>query len=470
MLKGMDISMRKWKLNGLGKLVVILGLGMMTLCIFFLCAQLIQGPRSITNSRNSGIVKETIDVSHFTVKGTKVEMYYPIFEHADLNNKIDQIRKQIKSEFDFSGQSKVKVDYYQEIFNDQYVSLLFDLSNSDDEIISYRSYLLDLQTNDFVDVSAAFDEVLLKRLTRMLWNELQQVDTMRDVAFSSSFYESIQPDMKHFTQFDLIDHKLSVHILMNQYGDHPEMVLRCDLDEIASHILLDLGVKQTVADAIINPVQRTIDPNRPMIALTFDDGPYEATTSKVVAQLEKYGQSATFYIQGYRVGNNADLILAMIYAGNEIGNHSYNHKNLTKLSDTDLMYQLDETTRIIKQLTDQQYTIATYRPPYGAINDKAKSVSVYPFVLWNVDTLDWKNHDRQQAYDHVMEHVGDGDIVLMHDIYMTTAQAAEQLIPDLIDAGYQLVTVSELMEYKGVSMKAGKIYTGAGEKDNKEGR
>ena len=98
------------------------------------------------------------------------------------------------------------------------------------------------------------------------------------------------------------------------------------------------------------------------------------------------------------------------------------------------------------------------RPPYGAVNDTVKANVGQPMILWNIDTLDWKG-DAQSVINCVQQTADDGDIVLMHDIHSSTVDAALQLIPWLVDQGYQLVTVTEMAEARGITMQAGETYT-----------
>ena len=150
------------------------------------------------------------------------------------------------------------------------------------------------------------------------------------------------------------------------------------------------------------------------------------------------------------------LIARMLEADCELGNHSYNHPELTKISDADIRSQIGTTDDLIKDACGEGATLM--RPPYGSINDAVKKNVGMPMILWNVDTLDWKG-DTQSVINSVLQNADDGDIVLMHDIHSTTVDAALQLIPKLVDQGYQLVTVSEMAQARGINMKAGETYT-----------
>ncbi len=199
-----------------------------------------------------------------------------------------------------------------------------------------------------------------------------------------------------------------------------------------------------------------LDPEKPMMALTFDDGPGKRT-NELLDVLEEYDAHATFFMLGKMIPGREDAIKRMSEIGCEIGNHSYDHPNLTSLGADGVSGQIGDTNSLLKQACGQAATVM--RPPYGAVNDDVASGVKLPMVLWNVDTLDWETRDTQAVIDNVLCNADDGDIVLMHDIYDTTIDAAVALIPQLIDKGYQLVTVSEMAQARGITLENGGLYT-----------
>ena len=172
--------------------------------------------------------------------------------------------------------------------------------------------------------------------------------------------------------------------------------------------------------------------------------------------LNSNGAVATFFVLGNRVKQNKELVLRMIENGNEIGNHTYNHRLLTTISNEELNKQIDRTQNIISEVTGVEPVVM--RPTYGAINNRLKENINMPIILWSVDTMDWKSKDAKAISKHILNNIKDGDIVLMHDIYLSTVDAVKIVIPELIKRGYQLVTVSELIKEKGASLQAGSVY------------
>ena len=201
-----------------------------------------------------------------------------------------------------------------------------------------------------------------------------------------------------------------------------------------------------------------IDPSRPMVALTYDDGPSKNTTPRILAALKANGGRATFFMVGNRVGKHGDVIRQMVAQGCEVANHTYDHTLMTKVEPAELERQLELTNQAVADTGG--VTPVLMRPCGGATNDVGMGVAgaiSMPAVLWSIDTLDWKTKDAPTTISAVLDHVKDGDIILMHDLYEATADASEVLIPELVKRGYQLVTVSELASYRG-GMTPGKSY------------
>lgn len=220
---------------------------------------------------------------------------------------------------------------------------------------------------------------------------------------------------------------------------------------------LRIGVKtyQFAKDGKLKSEESSIDPNKPMIALTFDDGPGKRT-GELLDQLEKYNSRATFFMLGQNAKNNGALIRRMANQGCELSNHSMTHANLSTMDPAGISGEVDGTNKIINGFVANGST--SLRPPYGAVSDTLKGTVKMPFIMWSVDTLDWQTKNAKATVDAVLNTVKDGDIVLMHDIHSTTIDAALELIPKLVEQGYQLVTVSELAEARGVTLENGQQY------------
>ena len=207
-----------------------------------------------------------------------------------------------------------------------------------------------------------------------------------------------------------------------------------------------------------NEGKHEVDPSKPMVALTFDDGPgnYE---DRILTALQKNNAKATFFYVGTQATKFPSTVKRVAEAGNEIGNHSYKHENLPKLSEGAIEASINKTNEILRQYSGQ--SVRLVRPPYGATAGSVKpalKATGQPSILWSIDTLDWKTKNTHNTVNVVLTQVKDGDIILMHSIYKQSAEAAEQIIPALKERGYQLVTVSELAKARGINMEAGKNY------------
>lgn len=189
-----------------------------------------------------------------------------------------------------------------------------------------------------------------------------------------------------------------------------------------------------------------IDPNKPMIALTFDDGPAGEKTARLLDALEQYGAHATFFVVGNKIAGDEEIIKRASSIGCEIGNHTYSHSKLTTLDDAAIANEINGVVDTIKELTGQK--MVTCRPPYGAIDERVTAIINAPIILWSIDTRDWETRNVAQTIANIQQNVQDGDIILMHDIHAESVEAAIQIIPWLQQQGYQLVTVSELGYYK----------------------
>lgn len=200
---------------------------------------------------------------------------------------------------------------------------------------------------------------------------------------------------------------------------------------------------------------RKIDKNKKMVALTYDDGP-SIYTPRVLKTLKENNAVATFFVVGNRVPTYSDTVKKAHDMGCEIGNHTYEHKNLTRVSEAEVKRQITKTNRNVKKVTGQAPVIM--RPTGGATNANVKQWVGMPSIIWSIDTLDWKTRNAGSTKKAVLDHVKDGDIVLMHDLYSATASASETIIPELVKRGYQLVTVSELAECRGGMKETGAYF------------
>ena len=194
----------------------------------------------------------------------------------------------------------------------------------------------------------------------------------------------------------------------------------------------------------------------PLVALTFDDGPRSSTTGPLLDGLALREVPATFFLVGSRIPGNEDLVRRMAAEGHQIGIHTYDHVELKGLSRRDFDLQVGKTRALIASLAGAgNYWL---RPPYGLLDKNAESWCGGPVILWSVDPEDWKDKDIDRIVAAVTEHVSDGDIILLHDLFPSSAQAALRIVDALLARGYCFVTVEQLMAERGVTPEAGARY------------
>lgn len=203
------------------------------------------------------------------------------------------------------------------------------------------------------------------------------------------------------------------------------------------------------------PAAAIVNENGPMIALTFDDGPYPKVTGHILDVLEKNGVCATFFVLGSRIEGHEDMLTRMDELGCEIGNHSFSHADLTRLSKADCQRELSDTDAEIRRVTGHEASVV--RPPYGYYNKTVMSAAERPLILWTVDTNDWRGKAPGEIADYVIQQAKEGSVILMHDQQTQTADAMEMIIPTLIEEGFRFVTVSELIRLTGGQCKGVKL-------------
>ena len=189
------------------------------------------------------------------------------------------------------------------------------------------------------------------------------------------------------------------------------------------------------------------------IALTFDDGP-GPDTGRLLDVLRSENVPATFSVLGDQAEKYPATVRREYAEGNEVGNHTYDHKDLSTLSAAAVQSEIKRGADAIAATGTPRPTLV--RPPYGAVNDTVRTYAGYPFIMWRVDPLDWKYPNAVRVADQIVGHAQPGRIVLSHDIHKTTIDAMPAVIQRLKQQGYTFVTVSTLL--KGVNLANGQSY------------
>lgn len=195
------------------------------------------------------------------------------------------------------------------------------------------------------------------------------------------------------------------------------------------------------------------------IALTFDDGPGKYT-ERLLNIFKENGGKATFFVVGNRASYQKNILKRMTDEGHEVGNHTYSHLSLKEIEYDEAVDQISRAKTIIESATGVDNKLV--RAPYGDLNADVKEIARelnVSLIHWSLDSFDWMTRDAQLVYDELMSRVKDGDIILLHDIHESTVEAMEMVIPELVNKGYKLVTVSELLTETRDSLSPGAVYS-----------
>ena len=192
------------------------------------------------------------------------------------------------------------------------------------------------------------------------------------------------------------------------------------------------------------------------IALTFDDGPRKGTTDRLLDGLRERGASATFFVVGEEAAANLELVKRMKAEGHQIGNHTWSHVRLEDAPQKNAQQEIEKTEALLTELLGPgEYWL---RPPYGLISQETAKLLKVPMVKWSVDPRDWESRDTAKVVQAVLKDVKSNSIILLHDIYPTSVDAALKIVDALQNEGYCFVTVEELLCLNGITPEAGKMY------------
>ena len=191
--------------------------------------------------------------------------------------------------------------------------------------------------------------------------------------------------------------------------------------------------------------------DKKLIAFTFDDGPNNKTTLYLLDRLDNYDARVTFFVVGSRVNSHKESLIKAYEQGNQIGNHSYNHPNLSKLEFSKIESEIMNTNEAVKNITGEYPNLI--RPPYGSYNSDVKKIANMPIILWNIDTLDWKYKDKDKVAKTIIENAKDGSVILLHDLYQSSVEGALLAMQELYNEGYAFVTIDEMCILKGITLE-----------------
>ena len=197
------------------------------------------------------------------------------------------------------------------------------------------------------------------------------------------------------------------------------------------------------AAAVFNAVPSTNPAPSPKVALTFDDGPSPLYTPKLLDGLAERKVKATFFVTGQNAEMYPEIIRRIQEEGHLIGNHTYSHLQLNAGNREKFKEELVKTGEILRNITGVE--VLYVRPPYGSWDKSLeKELNLFP-VLWNIDPLDWCTSNPANIVNRVLPYVEENAVILLHDGYDSTVTAALQIVDELLEKGYELVTVENIL-------------------------
>lgn len=380
----------------------------------------------------TGCTKEKYNYIHTSINKDKEFsiIEYPVFGIFELDNAINKDINHIKNEFNNSKKedSELNIDFEYQIINKNYISIIIKattfIEKKEEKIYTY---LFDKNNNKFIDIG----DILNKK----------ELITNIKKEFKAKYNKKINNSV-NLDKYYIGKNYLTFYINLSK----KEYLIQIPLEDIKFNFVINEKNKLDVDNInSIKKEEKTIDINRPLVALTFDDGPSKYT-NEILDILKDNGICATFFVLGNKVPYGQETLLKMLENGNEIGNHTYNHKWLAHLDEIEIKNQISKTQEVIFEYT--RYLPKVFRPSYGDIPKEMRKEINLEVTLWNVDTLDWKLKNKKQIIKRATRNTKDGDIILMHDTYKRTKDALPEIINTLKKKGFQFVIISELNEIK----------------------
>lgn len=411
------------------KLLKILIITVLSLCLFKFIYELTIYTASV--NKNSTIKEKEIYEKNNTYN---INVLYPNFTNVKVSGYINKyINNYVKNFKNKKVKNKKLIIDYNLYFLDDYVFIYFIINDNTNKkqknhtiIINSKNKLV--SNKEFIKKDKTFnsnlDKSLNKKYSTDLYNYLKDYDINKTslVIKNKKYYITYNNINKNINYIPEVSFKYSFN------------------DEIYTY----------------KEINEEKYKKEKYIALTFDDGPDKVITNKVINALKENDAHATFFMIGNKISDNKEIILRQLSLGNEMGSHSFDHKNLTNITKNELYYELNKTNKDYKNITGED--ILYVRPPYGSLNRKTRHIINKPIILWDIDTEDWDSKDPIKISNHVIKNAKDGDIILMHDVYPSTLEALKIMLPVLKEEGFNMVTISEMSKIKNKKLINGDSY------------
>lgn len=389
-------------------------------------------------------------------------LQYPQTGQEKIDERIVQIVNDIRSAFNdkylhsdgcLSADTTLLLSYETYTFSDSHISLIFYETHIINNVFSptkVYAYHFDIRQNE----EQLADDLMYKNFrecaSRYAQKYFQETVPYKN-ALLKNYNESLLPEKGLFDCFALTFEGVLFFI-------NPNIILPDSYGVIRLLVPYE-EIQPSISNYDDEPKNsQKIDPKKPMVALTFDDGPNPVYTNLILDVLEEYDVSASFFDLGFLVESYPYVSRREAALGCEVGSHSYDHKNLSELSDDQIEQDVMDTSRVFCKVLGQEPSL--FRPPYGNRDQRIANLIPMPLILWSVDTLDWKSRNANTVMELVKDAGNlDGKVILMHSIHESSAEATKMLVPYLLEENYQLVTVSQMIELRhGDTPQNNRIY------------
>ena len=383
----------------------------------------------------SGCTNER-DVSYISEDNEYVSISYPVTNINILDEEISSYVNKTYYEFKnmkYADKPELNISYtYKEINSDTVnVSLKTEII-ADKKINKIKTFTYNKSNKKFLTMEDLING--LESLDYEIKKELLEKYQDADMDYLSNV---------SYDYFTVDDENLTLYFNPAEIKSNHDELIYLDIPLDSLDLLIDID-KSKDEELYFSIKKKNIAADDKVVALTFDDGPSKYTES-ILDVLKKYDACATFFVVGNRVPFYGDILRRTLNEGSELGNHSYDHKLLTRLSKEDFQDEVNKTQEAIKKFTG--FTPTLFRPTYGGYTNALKSYTDLRFVLWDVDSRDWEVKSKEKILKNVLPNVKSGSIILMHDGLKYGLNALEDIVKDLKNDGYKFVTVSELLEF-----------------------
>lgn len=373
--------------------------------------------------------------------------YYIYYSSKENKNIIKQLETQTKSISNEMRDSRSMVlSFIDEELNGKFTN----------RKIVTKKYRWNNQTKvlDYLGETKEVSEIILSKNRKVPYLK----DIINDEADLIAINRVVQEQIlnTHFGESNVIDNNVLKQVLKNNFiGENNKINIYTDYLEI----FFDserLGLKKInvnfekilpfIDPSIVldhNISKRNINQEKKYAALTFDDGPNTTSTIRLLNELKENNIKATFFVLGKMVDKNPEVAKKIVEEGHEIGNHSYNHPDLTKLTIEEVKKEVLKTDKAVFNATGILPNV--FRPPYGAVNGEVARAVGLPIIQWNVDSEDWKIKNKNLIVSQVVNTVQNGSIILIHDIHDVSVESVPEIVRQLKERGYEFVTISELL-------------------------